>query len=167
MAADCCVGRATANKLTDDALLDIFDFYLNDDTPNVFQHANINEWHTLVHVCRRWRDLVFASPRRLNLRLLCRKDTPAREMLDIWPALPIEIHDPWVGRLGVGLDNVFAALEHPDRVRSIDLADLPWEREVLATVMQVPFPELTYLRVWSDYRSTSALPASFLGGSAR
>jgi hypothetical protein len=34
MAADCCcVGQATANKLTDDALLDIFDFYLNDNDP--------------------------------------------------------------------------------------------------------------------------------------
>jgi hypothetical protein len=57
------------------------------------EFQNVNEWHTLVHVCRRWRDLVFASPRRLNLRLLCRKDTPVREMLDIWPALPIVIQD--------------------------------------------------------------------------
>jgi hypothetical protein len=32
MAADCCgVGQATIDKLTDDALLEIFDFYLKED----------------------------------------------------------------------------------------------------------------------------------------
>jgi hypothetical protein len=116
----CCVGQATANKLTDDALLDIFDFYLNDNIPDGCQ--NVDKWHTLVHVCRRWRDLVFASPRCLNLRLHCKKDTPVREMLDIWPALPIVIYnDRYIRTRDVGLDNIVAALEHPDRVRSIEL----------------------------------------------
>ncbi|KAI0299307.1 hypothetical protein BC826DRAFT_996543, partial [Russula brevipes] len=38
--------------------------------------------------------------------------------------------------------------------------------EALAAAMQVPFPELTHLRLRSDYRSTSVLPDSILGGSA-
>jgi hypothetical protein len=92
MAADCCcVGQVTANKLTDDALLAIFEFYLNDNN-DPYRIDYLDEWHTLVHVCRRWRDLVVASPRRLNLRLLCSNTRPVREMLDFWPALPIEIH---------------------------------------------------------------------------
>ncbi len=33
------------------------------------------------HVCQKWRSVVFGSPRRLNLRLLCTKRTPVREML--------------------------------------------------------------------------------------
>ncbi|KAI0286532.1 hypothetical protein BC826DRAFT_80013 [Russula brevipes] len=167
MAADCCcVGQATSNKLTDDALLDIFEFYLNDN-PVPYKIDHLDEWHTLVHVCRRWRDLVFASPRRLNLRLLCSSERPVREMLDIWPALPIEIHDPWIGAQDPGLDNINAALETPDRVRNIVLTDIPSSiGKALAAAMQVPFPELTYLRLWSDDRSTSVLPASFLGGSA-
>jgi hypothetical protein len=36
----------------------------------------------------------------------------------------------------------------------------------LAAEMRVPFPELTYLRLWSNGRSTPDLPDSFLGGSA-
>jgi hypothetical protein len=167
MAADCCcVGQETANKLTDDALLDIFEFVLKDNN-DPYRIDYLNEWHTLVHVCRRWRDLVFASPRRLNLRLLCRKDTAVREMLDIWPALPIVIEDTWGSKWEAGQDNIIAALEHPDRVRSIDLDDVPDSGgEALAAAMQVPFPELTFMWLWSDDGSTSVLPDSFLGGSA-
>ncbi|KAI0292163.1 hypothetical protein BC826DRAFT_1020352, partial [Russula brevipes] len=89
MAADCCgVGQAMIEMLPDDVLLEIFDFYLNDE--NSHGPRNVDKWHTLVHVCRRWRNVVFASPSRLDLRLLCRKDRPLA-MLDIWPALPINI----------------------------------------------------------------------------
>ncbi|KAI0291180.1 hypothetical protein B0F90DRAFT_1779209, partial [Multifurca ochricompacta] len=49
------------------------------------------EWHRLTHVCRRWRYLIFASPHRLDLRLLCTNGTPVRRTLDCWPALPISI----------------------------------------------------------------------------
>ncbi|KAI0288616.1 hypothetical protein BC826DRAFT_1188274, partial [Russula brevipes] len=150
--------QAAGNKLTDDALLDIFDFYLEDNNRLAGIYGTADKWHTLVHVCRRWRDLVFASPCRLNLRLLCRKDTPVREMLDIWPALPIEIHDDWTGTWDVGLENIVAALEHPDRVRYIYLGDVPSSvGEALAAAMQVPFPELTHLWLWSDGGSAPRL----------
>jgi hypothetical protein len=167
MAADCCdIDQATANKLPDDALLDIFDFHLNDNDPDGFE--NVDEWHTLVHVCRRWRDIVFASPRRLNLRLFCGRVTPSRAMLDIWPAMPIYIHDDWARRCPMGPDNISAALEHSDRVRSIHLHQIPssaWEE--LAPAMQVPFPELTHLDLWwSSDSFMLVLPDSFLGGSA-
>jgi hypothetical protein len=88
-------------------------------------------------------------------------------MLDIWPALPIEIHDPWVGRRKEGVDNIIAALEHPDRVHSIALrpfSSSAWEAIVAA--MQVPFPELTYLWLWFSGGPVPVLPNSFLGGSA-
>ncbi len=53
----------------------------------------------MVHVCQKWRCVVFGSQRRLNIQLACRPTTPVREMLDIWPRLPIVIqqHDdePW------------------------------------------------------------------------
>jgi hypothetical protein len=44
-----------------------------------------------VHVCRRWRHIVFGSPHRLNLELTCTGRTPTRDRLDIWPALPLNI----------------------------------------------------------------------------
>ncbi|KAI0296368.1 hypothetical protein BC826DRAFT_1103816 [Russula brevipes] len=158
----------TIDKLTDDVLLDIFDFYLDNGNPSGL--LNVDVWHTLVHVCRWWRNVVFASPRRLNLRLLCRRDRPVRAMLDIWPTLPIVIEDISTRTLsGVGLDNIIAALEHPDRVCSISFYDFPSSAgKALAAKMRVPFPELTHLVLLSEYVSTPVLPLpdSFLGGSA-
>ena len=80
----------------------------------------------LAHVCRRWRSVVFQSPRRLNLRLLCtpkRAKTPARNTLDIWLPLPLvirDVDDIFYGELP-GADNIIAALEHNDRVGQIEL----------------------------------------------
>jgi len=152
----------TVHHLPDIALLGIFWFYNNNSD------VGVDEWHTLVHVCQRWRGLVFASPRHLGLRLFCTSYRPVREMLDNWPALPIEIEDCdvkiWKGRL----DNIIAALEHPDHVCSIQLHEFPssaWEG--LATTMQVPFPELTHLELlWPSGSVMPVLPDSFLGGSA-
>lgn len=74
----------TIELLPDNVLLEIFKAYVNEATWT-------EEWHTLVHVCRRWRNAVFASPRRLDLRLLCTTRTPVRARLAIWPAIPIAI----------------------------------------------------------------------------
>ncbi|KAI0291117.1 hypothetical protein BC826DRAFT_508701 [Russula brevipes] len=155
----------TVHHLPDIALLEIFWFYSNND-------SHIDDWHTLVHVCQRWRSLVFASPRRLDLQLLCDRDTPVRAMLDIWPALPIVIKDTYVDLWEECLDNIIAALEHPDRVCFIDLRFLSssvWE--TFAEAMLVQFPELQRLVLIPlvEHGSTPVLlplPDSFLGGSA-
>ena len=68
--------------LPDDILLETFDFYVG--TFSWYEtKTRIEEWQSLVHVCRRWRSLVLASPRRLNLQLYCTPKTPARDTLDI------------------------------------------------------------------------------------
>ncbi|KAI0285565.1 hypothetical protein BC826DRAFT_1179044 [Russula brevipes] len=151
-------GQATIDDLPDDALLGIFDFYLDDKSPNNIYSAD--KWHTLVHVCRWWRSVVFSSPRRLDLRLLCTGGRSVRVMLDIWPTLPIQIeyHHDWSR---MKLDSIIAALEYPDRVRHISIIGLPSAWEALAAAMQAPLPELTYLRLGSCGTSVSILP----GGS--
>jgi F-box-like len=112
--------------LPDDVLLEIFDFYVDEDMNKVFER--IEEWITLVHVCRRWRSVVFQSPRRLNMRLLCK---PARDTLDIWPPLPLVICvfvvdvDDICDAKPPGADNMIAALGHNDRVCQIQLDCLP------------------------------------------
>ena len=53
--------------LPDDVLLEIFDFYMI--IPSYTGNPRYKAWQSLVHVCRRWRILVFGSPRRLDLRL--------------------------------------------------------------------------------------------------
>jgi hypothetical protein len=68
--------------LPDDVLLGVFDIYVITN-PSFHGKMGIEAWQSLVHVCQRWRSLVFLSPRRLNLRLFCTPKTPARDTLDI------------------------------------------------------------------------------------
>src|SRR6266446_1564319 len=109
-------------------------------------------WQRLVHVCRRWRNVVFGSPRRLNLRLVCTPKTPARDTLDIWPALPLLIWGYMY--LSSGADDIIVALGQTNRVCQVSLEGLEDRQldKVLAA-MQVPFPQLTRLRLISDRKS--------------
>jgi hypothetical protein len=114
-------------------------------------------------VCRRWRSLLFESPRRLNLQLVCTPQTRARAKLDAWPALPLTIQ----GRIfsSSGVDNTVVALRRSSHVCKIDLwgSSGSVSKEVLA-VMQQPFPEITHLQ-FGAY-DAPIVPDSFLSGSA-
>ncbi|KAI0298749.1 hypothetical protein B0F90DRAFT_1730709, partial [Multifurca ochricompacta] len=77
------------DTLSDDSLLEIFDYCRLDF---IIHWHPYWDWHTLVHVCRRWRQLIFASPRRLELHLLCTSRTPVRRTLDCWPSFPLVIN---------------------------------------------------------------------------
>jgi hypothetical protein len=130
----------------------------------------------LAHVCQRWRSVVFQSPRRLNLRLLCTPQTRVRDTLDAWPPLPLIIHDP----RGIpkhrndtpGVDNIIAALEHNDRACQIQLRNLTcsqFEYVADSAAMRKPFPELTNLHlslIVDNGPTPPILPDSFLGGTA-
>lgn len=63
-----------AGSPPDDVLLAIFDFYA--DGVQLAKKA-AEAWQTPVHVCRRWRSVIFESPRRLNpsLQLVCKSET--------------------------------------------------------------------------------------------
>jgi hypothetical protein len=90
----CDIGQLMAfDMLPDDVLLEIFDFYVDEDMREDFEPQRIQGSITLAHMCRHWRSVVCQSPRRLNLRLLCTPKTPARDILDIWPPLPLIIHN--------------------------------------------------------------------------
>ena len=150
--------------LPDDVLLKIFDFYVNEDQDKYFK-IYIEKWQRLVHVCRRWRRVVFGSPHRLNLRLVCTSKTHARDTLDVWPSLPLLIQD--YGYPTKDVDEILAVLERSDRVVGIHLSsDNGSNLEIVLAAMQVPFPELTDLAVILDHGMVSSLPDSFLGGSA-
>jgi hypothetical protein len=118
-----------------------------------------------VHVCRRWRSVVFGSPVRLNLRLVCTPTTPARDTLDVWPALPLYISCPFAREDSA--DNVLAVLERSNRVYEIDLGYFSsLDFETFWAAMDVPFPELTDLSLVSNEKLVQVLPDSFLGASA-
>ena len=162
----------TIDILPDDALLETFIFYL-EEAYKADSADPLEAWHALVHVCQRWRRVVFASPRRLNLRLVCTSRKPVREMLDIWPTLPIVIQD-WDLDITIRKNtdtnayNIVAALEHCDRVHQIALGRVPFFLLEKGPIMMEFFPELTHLSLlansahWGIYY----LPDSFLGGSA-
>jgi len=153
------------DMLPDGVLLEIFGFYMDghQETMEGIQ-TGIHAWQTLVHVCRQWRNIVFASPRCLNLRLVLTPGRPARDTLDVWPALLLLIQ----GRVSTSnVDNIITGLERSDRVCKIDLDFPSSQLEQVSAAMQVSFPELTDLQLWT-YETTSefVLPDSFLGGSA-
>ena len=75
----------TIDILPEDVLLEIFDHYVAETN----EGGEYQEWEILVHVCQKWRYVVFQSPLRLNLRILCSAGTPVREKLALWPPLPI------------------------------------------------------------------------------
>ena len=127
--------------------------------------ARVEAWQALVHVCRRWRSLVFRSPRRLNLRLYCTPKTPAKDTLDIWPAFPLIV---WGNmKSSSGADNIIAALEQRNRISRVSLFNLTnWQSENILATMQAPFIELEYLQLSSVDETTPVIPDSLLGGSA-
>jgi hypothetical protein len=151
------IDKASIDMLPDEILLEIFDFCVCDVDDQ-------EGWVTLVHVCQRWRAIVFAAPHRLNLRLVCTSTTPVEKMLDIWPQLPIAVQMYYSGSYIVS-DGVLDVLEHRDRICEIyvDCASND-ELEELMEVMEATFPALTDLHLESI--EMSFLPESFLGGSA-
>ena len=149
------------DTLPDEVLLAAFDFVVDEDAKTT---AEVEAWKSLVHVCRRWRSIVFGSPRRLNLRLVCEIETPIRDTLDVWPPLLLVI---WGSVYQINVDIIIAQLEHSDRLCQIYLYggdNLPMETVLAA--MQQPFPELTDLVITMLSDTVTALPDSFLGGSA-
>jgi F-box-like len=169
----CVVGQVIPiNVLPDDILLEIFDFRVDQDASRqfIFSQREIKTWQTLVHVCRRWRNIVFRSPLRLNLTLLCTAKTPTRDTLDVWPPLPLVILSHSLYGIDSDfstehVDNIIAVLEHSDRVCQISLINVPDShfQELLAAA-QEPFSELTHLLLSSH--GEPVIPDSFLGGSA-
>jgi hypothetical protein len=152
-------------------LLDIFDFYRNDHDPDDNFKA-VWEWHKLAHVCRTWRQIIFDSPLRLDLQIPCTYGTPVKKYLDIWPNLPISVDycRPCYEFRTEDDENMIFALEHPDRVAHIGLAEVTDLRlRKLATVIQKPFPVLMCFIIFGARRlgeDPLLLPTKFLGGHA-
>lgn len=153
----CNIGRVTPqiDMFPDDVLVEIFDLYLGE---------NPVAWQSLVHICRRWRGLVFAASRRLNVRIVCTLGTPVRDLLDVWPALPILVqgHIYETSRL----DNIVTVLGQRNRVTGIDLWDFTSSQLAkVLTAMTEPFPGLTDLHLRAFDGMAPLDPDLFMGGS--
>jgi F-box-like len=152
--------------LPDDALLDIFDFRKEGTISDDILEPGWG-WPTLSHVCRRWRNIILASPRRLDLRITCTHRTPTRKYLDIWPPFPISIAFSGGDHVDrEGEDNIIAALEQRDRIFQISLFNLTSSvLKRFAALMEGPLPALRHI-TFHSFLHAAGLPDTFLGGSA-
>jgi hypothetical protein len=157
----------TINALPNNVCVEIFSLCRSDEVDATLDDLPW-KWHRLAHVCRTWRQIIFASSRHLHLELLCTHGTPVKENLSYLPAFPLVISFPHYDFSDSDRDNLISALEHRDRVQIVDL-NVPHSLiEELATVMREPFPALTSLRLASHSFSVAipTLPDTFLAGSA-
>jgi len=150
--------RVTISALPGYALLEIFKFCVD-------QIFHEDAWHTLVHVCRKWRYVVFSSPRWLHLELRCTNKSPVKKLLDIWPALPIVIDASITNSRRSRVANIIAALKRHDLVCKISILGVP-DSLLKSATMKKRFPELTDLTLVSNEDNAPIIPDSFLGGSA-
>ena len=174
----------TIEILPDHPLLEIFDFYVEDSRGPAQSDMveQLDAWHALVHVCRRWRSLVFASSRRLNLRILCTQTRRPGRIPKLWPALPIVIwcEEICYANTGIpekpllGAANIVSALRHRNRVSQISLLNIPVTKLFrFITSMHASFPILTHVELGpgdnddpDSFGEDPFLEDSFLGGSA-
>jgi hypothetical protein len=102
------------------------------------------------------------------VQLFCSIRTPVLTKLDVWPALPIVIEQHYFRKQK--LDNLIAAMKLNDRICKIDFDTFfdAWQLEKFVSLMQVPFPALTILKLSMGQFDVSApvLPYLFLGRSA-
>ena len=130
------------------------------------------KWHQLAQVCRRWRFLVFASPHRLDLRVVYtfkRKARVMKKALGRWPTLPIAVWYPSQCTIHEDENNASVALQHPNRIREISLFLTDSLLYKTRAQLLASFPALEYLRLESLNSTESespTLPVRFLGSSA-
>lgn len=150
--------QVTIGKLSDDVILRIFLYYV-DSSPRC--------WLRLVHVCRVWRRIVFASQRDLHLRLFCTYRTPVTKILDRWPSLPIVVEYGRSLALGPPVpedeNNIVAALKQSHRVTSIRLTVTSSLLERFSEIER-PFSELEDLVLLPRDGVQMSLPRAFRWG---
>jgi hypothetical protein len=155
--------QTTAFKISDDVLVEIFDACRLDNTnPDLYPQY---WWHKLAHVCRRWRRVLLESPNRLGTTLICTSRTPVKDLLAHSPPLPIIVYygNPEPLDTQDDVNDILLALQHPDRVRRINLHLPSASMRKVFRSMQGPFPVLDTLQLYcSSYDNKDAtLPSTF------
>ena len=88
--------------------------------------------------------------------------------MDLWPALPLVVQGSTT--LTLNTDNILAALGQSNRVCQLELHLAGRESVEVLAAMEVPFPEMTRILLFSDDEiddeAPPTIPDSFLGGFA-
>jgi hypothetical protein len=153
-------GRITIDVLSDDVLVQIFNFYRRG-----FEYHNLSwPWDVLVHVCQKWRHIIFTWPHHLDVIVNCQSGRHVAKAPHVWPGLPIGI---WLKLHREYGDLVIAAiLEHRDCIGRIAFPDLTRSQlDRCIALMQRPFPVLKYLLLRCSSYEPPMITDEFLGGS--
>ncbi|KAI0283477.1 hypothetical protein BC826DRAFT_1190263 [Russula brevipes] len=158
--------------LSDDVLLHIFSLPASrPGTPGDYDSWRVVwRWLRLVHVCRRWRCLIFAWSRHLGLRLVIGYEVRRRlpKALDSWPAFPISIrYTDQYPLTSHDNNDIAAALEYSDRICEIALTVTFKTIEKSMALTEKPFPVLERIYLVSPYDKhftyLTAIPSGILG----
>ena len=161
------MGRTTIEELTEDVLLEIFNFYRLYAVEQ--SEGRPWKWHRLAHVCRKWRHVISMSPRRLDLRILCEYGAPIESILASWPTLPLVAMFHSAGWKSKHIPkNVMVALRHPDRLCKINLHVTSSMVASIVEVTQKPCQALESVRITVEPPTGPPILVrnAFLGGSA-
>ncbi|KAI0253530.1 hypothetical protein BJV78DRAFT_183623 [Lactifluus subvellereus] len=158
--------HTTISTLPDVVLLEIFSHY---------RAARVGSWprsqswwYKLVHVCRRWRQLVFASPLRLNLQLSCTFGVRVPDMINHSPPFPIVLDygprrlETWTAE---DKDGFLFALQYLQRASEIVLSAPESILRMLTAGIVDEAPRLEHLSLHSQ-TAELVLPKQFLDGGA-
>lgn len=162
--------KLTIDYLPDELLVEIFDFYRDrQDNEHRYQRWSIKlEWFKLIHVCKRWRSVMFASSSRLDLCIVLipergfSKGHMKTVMSRRFAPLPIYINykmDYYHSVTTKDMGRIRAALKRPDRIRGITLIGSTTDLGQLFRATNCPALESLELR---DNRGTLKIPATFL-----
>lgn len=137
----------TIDILPDNIFLEIFDFCLYQPTRDPIQRTK--SWQILVHVCQRWRTIIFLSARHLDLYLSCSYGIRLGKNLTHWPAtLPLAVdYTRYSSHTPKDDVVVLAALRHSGRVHHINIRGTDALLKKVVKVMRKPFPALLHLNI--------------------
>jgi hypothetical protein len=142
------VHRTHIHLLDNDSLLQIFSHYRleNEDNWNLRQ-----TWRNLVHVCRRWRNLIYDSSSHLDVCLLLMNDSPSIDTLGHLPPLPlvIDFSDRTETISQKDEDNIHLGLQQHGLVRRVVLEAQSSSLRMWLELMKKHFPRLRDLSLFS------------------
>ena len=148
--------KALIHILEDHLLLNIFHLCRpvplegETDDPRILEGGKwVHErwWYRLVHVCQRWRYLVFASASNLHLFLVCTYGTPVEDMLKQSPLLPLimDYNDQDRNVTVEDEEGILVALQLRHRICRIRLWIPASNLRKLVVAIDGEFPMLRYL----------------------
>ncbi|KAI0261331.1 hypothetical protein BC834DRAFT_896216 [Gloeopeniophorella convolvens] len=177
-----CPQPVTIHSISDIALLEVFHYYKEARLAHFSYSPPSRPWYRLVpaHVCHRWRQLIVASPKRLDLELRCSWRPPLAGYLHLFPGWPLVLQYltgecrpneyrmaepariPTIASRDTG--NILLALSDPTRLWGVSLEAPPVLLGRFLTVMDKPPPELRILHL--ETSAIISLPTPFLTDDA-